>query len=248
MAVFSDGHVGSTMETAGDFSAWTGTSGSPTVQTSIKHHGNNAASVTVDAGGWSAYFWKDVTSGDSLYARMYFRFSRLPASGEEYDRLMMVYGAGDGFGGVEVRVNYDDADGFARLMARNNYFGTIVDGPQVYADTWYCVETLNVKSGTENWWVDGALQTSPGNGAMSMDRFCCGGVHIGGSSPVTIISDCFGLDTSAIGVETSGPTVKKGSCVPAMTALLTKFSALRQPREPRFQPRTFPKFSPRSLV
>ena len=42
-----------------------------------------------------------------------------------------------------------------------------------------------------------------------------------------------------------GVTVKKGSCVPAMTALLTKFSALKQPREPRFQPRTFPKLSPR---
>ena len=45
-----------------------------------------------------------------------------------------------------------------------------------------------------------------------------------------------------------GVTVKKGSCVPAMTALLTKFSALKQPREPRFQPQTFPKFTPRSLI
>ncbi len=45
-----------------------------------------------------------------------------------------------------------------------------------------------------------------------------------------------------------GVTVKKGSCVPAMEALLTKFSALKQPREPKFQPRTFPKFKPRILV
>jgi len=48
--------------------------------------------------------------------------------------------------------------------------------------------------------------------------------------------------------DATGVTVKKGSCVPAMTALLSKFSALRQPREPRFQPRTFPKFTPRTLI
>lgn len=249
MAVFKDGEVGSTMETASDFSAWTSTSGSPIVQTTTKHHGGNAASLTVDSSGWSGFFWKDVTSGGTFYARMYFQMSRLPVSGEGYDQIMMVFGAGDGFGGVEVRVNYDDADGFPRLMARNNYFGSIVDGPQVYANTWYCVETLNLQSGTQNWWVDGALQTSPGDGAVAMDRFRCGCVHIGGSSAVTIISDCFVLDTSSIGVEAAGgPAVKKGSIVPAMTALLSKFSALRQPREPRFQPRTFPKFQPRRLI
>jgi len=72
-------------------------------------------------------------------------------------------------------------------------------------------------------------------------------LNVGGAK--TQYFDCAVIDSAHIGLdEISGPTVKKGSCVPAMTALLTKFSALKQPRQPRFQPRTFPKFTPRILI
>lgn len=73
MVLFSDGQAGSTMETAGDFSAWTSTTGTPTVTTTDKHHGSN--SMTCDASGDFAS--KTFAEQATLYAQIALRVSAM---------------------------------------------------------------------------------------------------------------------------------------------------------------------------
>ena len=67
--LFSDGFE------SGDFSAWTGTGGSPTVQSTIKHSGTYAASFPSLNAVCSKYL-----SGTTIYVRTYFYFTALPTS------------------------------------------------------------------------------------------------------------------------------------------------------------------------
>jgi hypothetical protein len=199
--LFSDGFE------SGNFSAWTGTStnqgGQPTVQSTTKHHGSYAMQATLTQTGFYAHAYKDVASGNTFYARAYVRFNKIPVSGESYDEIISMYRISDGYGGLIIRIVSDGAGG-AKFRAFNNYYGTIVDGSAAVVDTWYCVETLNLQSGTLRWWIDGVEQSTVGNGAVPMDRFRVGFTHNGGSNATTMQIDCCVVADAYIGPEAAG--------------------------------------------
>jgi hypothetical protein len=73
--IFSDGQVGSTMETEGDFSAWTGQNltEEQTLEVSItqKHHGvNSIKSITAGSGG-QANIYKTISAASIVYLQFY---------------------------------------------------------------------------------------------------------------------------------------------------------------------------------
>ncbi len=93
--VFTDG-----FET-GDFSQWSGTVGAPTIVTSPVHHGLYAAQA-VNNGN---QIYKNMTTTDEVYCRMYWRYSGSLSSGEKimvmwlsslYSNFMGVYLTNDG--------------------------------------------------------------------------------------------------------------------------------------------------------
>jgi hypothetical protein len=73
--IFSDGQVGSTMETESDFSAWTGQNLTAEqtleVSTTQKHHGaNSIKSITAGSGG-QANIYKTISAASTAYLRFY---------------------------------------------------------------------------------------------------------------------------------------------------------------------------------
>jgi hypothetical protein len=92
--LFADGQVGSTMETAGDFSAWTGgdnsTGETRTVVTTDPHHGSNHASFYCNGSSTNEYAkeWKDITATANLNVHLAVKFiTALPASGKSFQIL-----------------------------------------------------------------------------------------------------------------------------------------------------------------
>lgn len=79
MVVFSDGFE------AGDFSAWTGTNGAPTVQHTHVFAGTHAMQVTAD----NEYARIAVADCDTLYMRTMFRLNAVPA-GADYLNIVRI--------------------------------------------------------------------------------------------------------------------------------------------------------------
>lgn len=135
--VFSDGFE------SGNFNAWTGTSGSNSIVTSPIHTGSKAAQLDTTSG----FIWKDL--GDTyptLYARMYWRISDLPANNKFVDLIDL--SAGQGAYSPVADVGYGQVGGvynwYTRLMGEyaQGYIQTID------VDTWYCIEIKCVVSAT----------------------------------------------------------------------------------------------------
>jgi hypothetical protein len=76
--IFSDGQVGSTQETAHDFSAWTGTEGSPSVSTDYAHHGTYGFKGSSSL----SYAYKNFAAQTTCYLRFYVRWITAPPAGE----------------------------------------------------------------------------------------------------------------------------------------------------------------------
>lgn len=198
--IFSDGFE------SGDFTAWDSTAsnegGQPTVQSSVKHTGSYAMSCALTQGGYYARAFKSVSSGSTFYVRAYVQVNRLPESGETYESIIMMCLASSGLGGVEIKII--ESGGAAYFQARNNYYGSTDNGSQVAVNTWYCVETKNLASGSQEWWVDGVSQgTEVGTGAVSMDILRVGMYHYGGSSSATLYIDCVVVADAYIGPESA---------------------------------------------
>ena len=95
--IFQDGQVGSTMETAGDLSAWTGTgtyggAAAPSVETGSPHHGvYNAKFVSADADD-SSWIYKTITATAICSIRGYYQWSANPSVNLTEIRLIAISG------------------------------------------------------------------------------------------------------------------------------------------------------------
>lgn len=227
----------------GDTSEWTGTIGTPVIEGAPVHHGSWSCELNV-----GDLCYKTMAAVDEAYMRFYVNFS---ASNNANSHSEFAYLGKDWAYMVGVVTKqYGGVQDFTMLDDSTNFYDS---GVPITLNQWYYVEIAYKKAvaGFYKLWIDGELkvnQAADTSAKNNVDRIMLGNLNFGGVT-FTENSDCVIVDSAYIGPEAAGgPTVKKGSCVPAMTALLTKFTALKQPREPRFQPRSFPKFTPRALI
>lgn len=145
--LFSDGQVGSTMETAGDFSAWTGTAAgggaSNTVSTDWAHHGTNSykdyAMVT-----WStAYIYKSFSGVTQENFRAYFKVT----DGNFYDggksSLFLTESTGN-FQIAQVGLADSTRKLYLKYQTSSFVMNTVVSSTTIALNTVYCLE-LEVK-------------------------------------------------------------------------------------------------------
>jgi len=194
VTLFQDGQVGSTMETVGDFSAWTSTSGSPSVVTTQFHHGGNCSEGTT-SGAW-VYLHKTITASATVYAQCFYYFDSLPADGSTLEL-----------------VNTQNA-AYTSLTLKNNS-GTYQFGlwpntgvgsytwfdcsPQPAVNIWYRIDYKVEKSGEVRVYLDGLSQGNV-SGVYTADTT---DIYIGGKLDVGSIK--FWIDCVTIGTTFSAP-------------------------------------------
>jgi hypothetical protein len=203
--IFNDGQIGSTMETAGDFSAWTSTTGSPTVQTSVFHHGANAMQAT---GVGNQYAKKTLTATNPVYARCYVYFTGLPTSNTNRLTFMSIWqGTAGGYEWVDAQI-YNNAGtvewsiDFYYGTTHHHLFSTATY-PSI--NTWYCVEIMASQDGSNTFhakmYVDGTLliDQSATDSVAGFQAVIVGGIYK--SSSLTNYVDCVVVAGSYIGPE-----------------------------------------------
>lgn len=185
---------------SGDFSEWTGTSGSPTIITDPVHHGNYA--MKCDA---VEYVYKTFSGQPVIYHRFYVRTNALPGSGQSLDFSRGVgantqFGAGIGYsGGAKWQAQYRSGTAWMRINT---------DVP-AQADTWYCVEIYwkyGSTDGEYKLYINGTLAYSITNIDTSQNGDCTqirNGIITSGVS-ATVIQDCIVVADTYIGPEPSG--------------------------------------------
>ena len=190
----------------GDFSAWTGTPGSPRVQSAVTHHGSNYA-MLCDAQE-SAY--KTISSASTCYARVYFRASGYP-SGAEGDKLSIVALRVGSTTLAAVRLYRDSGSVKWSLFYRNNTYGYQELSTQNIPDLdeWHCVELMTrvgSGDGEARFWLDGTELlshtglTNNDQGA-GVTRVECGNYLSQGTVP-ELFYDCVVAADAYIGPET----------------------------------------------
>ena len=131
MTIFSDDFE------SGDFSAWTGTSGSPTVQNSLTHHGSYAARIPVNSRVYKVFADQDIA-----YARAYVRWTSNPSSGNQ--AWLLNLGNADGSETlVYARIVNDSGTMKWGIITKNsagNFTYDLFTDPTPTINTWYCVE------------------------------------------------------------------------------------------------------------
>lgn len=232
----------------GDLTEWTASNGPPTVENTVKHHGSWA--IYCDSYGDRVY--KDLADINEAWCQCAVRFHSLPPNNGDYFTFMRL-SRSDGAGNCKARALKSAGTVYFDLYWFDNGFTWHSELTPItpVVDTWYKVKLwwkLTTLNGSKIW-VDDVLRATASATTLNTQS---GRVRVGGEDDNDEYIDCVAFDSADITSDPyagpGGPTIKKGSCVPAMTALLTKFSALKQPREPKFQHRTFPKFTPRRLI
>jgi len=194
---------------SGDFSAWDGTEGSPSVQGSVVHHGSYAMQVS-DNGEHNCYKAFTASSGP-VYARCYIQFSDLSSDGN-YARFLSLENS-SGYGAVVIIRN---TSGVCKFEFYNKYYGDYVQcTTEVQVDTWYCVELLFWKygeSGNCKVWINGNLEAEEtGNDPnVDVDRIYVGAVASDGNHyNFDYYIDCVVAADTYIGPETAAQTHTK---------------------------------------
>lgn len=197
--IFSDGFE------SGDFSEWTGTTGSPTVTSTNPHHGSYEMTINSDE-----YAYIEFTTTATVYTRFYVNFQTIPTSNGQYADLMAVR---DGYDGTWGAIPY-----IYRTGAKNWLYcakGDWSDCSDTYqwdpsTDTWYCLEVGFYQHASAGWirvWLDGVLrieETGLDTSGCSTDTIFMGQYDHGGTQ-LTMLYDCVVIDNSTyIGPETEG--------------------------------------------
>ena len=225
MAIFSDGFE------SGDFTVWTGTSGTPTVQAVTKHHGTYAALMDTA----NDFVYKTWVGASDVYHRAYIRFTGLTSgTWVMFDDSILTYW------GVSI------------LLSGGKYYWRIYDGwtlsyhvstSEVSSGVWYCVECRVLRDGGSagevRLYIDGVsvvASTGLDNAGVCDKLSVCSWAN-----DDDVYVDCVVVADTYIGTEAAGVTVKKGSNLSAtMTEMLnSKMLFSIADRFPKLVPRRF---------
>ncbi|MEM2995788.1 MAG: hypothetical protein QXI91_07265, partial [Candidatus Bathyarchaeia archaeon] len=186
---------------SGDFSAWTGTVGSPTIVSSPTHHGAYAARF----GSTVMYCYKTFTETNPLHVRVYVYFTALPPSTYDYDYYFSLHNSqGNIIAAVGIR---QGAAGQYQFVLRYEFPSTTYlfwsSTPQV--NTWYCFELKFVKgtSGEYRLYIDGVERITASNvdtsGAGTVNTLRVGAVQT--AIGEYMYADCCVIADTYIGLE-----------------------------------------------
>jgi hypothetical protein len=201
--IFSDGFE------SGDFTAWTSTSGSPTVQSIIKHHGNNAALFS----GANTYVTKTFSSQNELYIRFYFRFSALQTTEWYANTFCNLKTVTDDTLLAQFQImNHGGTQTwrFVKRIGSDLDYSSTFTSPTPSVDTWYCAEIyikIGNGDGAYGMWFDGVQKVNATNvdndNFGNVDTVDLGEVYFPSEANNSYI-DCVVVSDSYIGTETSG--------------------------------------------
>jgi hypothetical protein len=167
VVLFSDGQVGSTMETAGDFSAWTGTAlnGDAAISNISPHHGANQAKFyTIQLAGAYAYAYKNLGAAyATLYMRAYVFIDSKPATATFYD-MGLIFQKNSSITDLAKVIFNPNTNKWgirADVGGLTNFYeaGTST----VNVNTYYCTEariTVSAAAGILQLWIDGVLKVN----------------------------------------------------------------------------------------
>jgi hypothetical protein len=236
----------------GNFSAWTSTTGSPSISTDQKHHGTYSCKANIVANATTyAYAYKTVTDNAELYARAYFLFTDPPGVAWNYERVFSLAHSTNSIVTLGVRYAGSTHRFFLRyLSSGTTYTETNYDlNTTIDTGAWYCLEIYckiaTDSTGVATLWVDGVQRINVGsldndNYADHLDRVNVG-ITTASNEAMETYCDCVYVDTVAVGQESTGVTVKKGGNLGGMmTQMLNSkmlFSAVN--RFPKYNVRSF---------
>lgn len=147
----------------GNFSAWTGTAGTPQIVGTSPHHG----SYCMLADGDGDYAFKTFTAGSNLFVRTYLNITAQPGSGD-YTRFLGFYS-----GSTEIlSFIYRNNAGTIECRVYNPTLGGVSAAFSLTLNTWICVELeFDTDADVHNLWIDDVLKvTLTGNIATNPDR------------------------------------------------------------------------------
>jgi hypothetical protein len=188
--LFSDGFE------SGDFSAWTGTTGTPTVSTTRKHHGDYALFVDAQE---SVYY--DFTATNTMFGRCYVNFNAFPASDAYHVGVLGFDLAGVHGFPLVAGVEQDPADSVDKWYLKDSGRGSKVYGTTPNLNQWYCLELEFVKGGTGTLSIDGAPVLTRLCYDLQTDRFIVGTLE---GSDGSVYMDCCVVADAYIGPEATG--------------------------------------------
>jgi len=200
--LFSDGFE------SGDFSAWTGTTGTPIIVSDPVHHGSYAAEFNASGDYCSKTLGADYTT---CYYRAYIRFDTLPPVANDFTTLMMMK---DGATTIcETRTRNLSGDAQIQFVWYKPSTDTLYYDANWSVDTWYCLEIKYYRHATlgeYRVYLDGvnvisktAIDTT---GVAGVDTIILGRVSSNGAWTPTIYGDCVVVADAYIGPEAGGPT------------------------------------------
>jgi hypothetical protein len=203
MVVFSDGFE------SNDFSAWTGTNGTPAV-TGTAHTGAKGMECD-DAADWA---YEDPGNTDPCYARCYVRVDTLPGAWQGVELLELA----DVGTGTIAEWRLMNAGGPYKIKCTRSYPGWAEVWSAAIAvavDTWYRFEVAfdsNNGAGFYKAWWGAAAEGAPDLSETALDTSgaTCDRVEVGTIArdyALTGNFDCVVIDTSYIGEEAAGISI-----------------------------------------
>jgi hypothetical protein len=190
MVVFEDGFE------SGDFSAWTGTNGTPTIVESPTHHGRYAMKINAV----NEYARIAVADNDTLHVRCSFYLTEIPGFGESITLLDI---SSTWWGPISYVQVIDDAIGYAcQFPGRGDWIPV-----EWHVGQWYTFEFMSYRhavNGELHFWFEGVEVSS----WVDIDT---SGIPVGyyvmfGSRGVPAATyvhyfDCCAVDNAYIGIE-----------------------------------------------
>jgi len=193
---------------SGDFSAWTGTAGSPSVVTTLPHCGSYHMRSNSSGGDQTPYAYFTLSPSENIvYIREYVYFaSGLPLT-DDGDRFHIISTYSFATGMIHATVQRNSgADYFGLRIQTATYYTDVTPA----AETWYCIEILydNV-NGTQKMWVDGTLKISqPWSTSATIDSVRCGIAFSSGvQNSMDVYTDCVVVADAYIGPEATLQTI-----------------------------------------
>lgn len=198
--LFSDGFE------SGDFSAWSSTTGSPTIVMSPVHHGTCAMKVSGTA---TQYARKSYGDNATTSARAYINCESLPsASGK-----LVMWAEASNYS-VRWRLFYEDSSGTKRFRLYSSTLGNIgMFNISLTLNQWYCIEVFwdsSAAAGSDQlrFYLDGVEKI--GSGALDLGSDLTGQIYVGGQADGGIhYFDCVVVADVYVGVEGGQPVLEE---------------------------------------
>jgi uncharacterized protein YjbI with pentapeptide repeats len=192
---FSDGFE------SGNFSAWSGNNGSPTVSSSQTHNGSYSM-LCDDA---DKYVYATITGQTTIFGRCYIRTDAVPGNNIRWEFIGFGNGAGSEIGSAGLVNDSGTIKPYVSIYSGGTWPEHFGSGITWNTDTWYCFEfelVINNSNGECHVWIDGSEElTWTGLDTYDSDRATATTAIFGewwiesGTAPTAYFDDCVVADT-----------------------------------------------------